>query len=135
MDGETTLKLLPNRVAKFGTGETGVWGVKSKPSPPGTPRRSGRGNHDGSFDTGVALEIEVTEGRDGPVVVYSIPLTTGRYQPSALRLGVGSIKYLPTQLSVRGRVIGECEAGLEMGRGIVDKGWAKGRKWWWKGTR
>ena len=76
MEGTTTLTLRKDRIAKFGTGETGVWGVKSRPKLPAVKGRGGRGvntnakegvnnggddNYDGSFDSGVCLEIEVTE--------------------------------------------------------------------------
>ncbi|GMI47541.1 hypothetical protein TrCOL_g2145 [Triparma columacea] len=138
MSGTTDLQLRKDRVAIFGTGETGVWGVKSRPNLPGkrgVPSSAVRGDYDGSFGSGVCLEIEVTEARDGPVVVYSIPLTTGRYQPQALRLGRGTVKYLQGQLSLKGETVGECKAELVMGKGMIDKGWARGRKWWWGGLR
>ncbi|GMH48414.1 hypothetical protein TrRE_jg11425 [Triparma retinervis] len=146
MTGTTDLQLRKDRVAVFGTGETGVWGVKSRPSLPssrGSSRGSSRSpssqkgarSDDQGFGGGVCLEIEVTEAKDGPVVVYSIPLATGLYQPQALRLGTGTVKYLRGQLSLKGETVGECRAELVMGKGMVDKGWAKGRKWWWGGLR
>ncbi|GMH96897.1 hypothetical protein TrST_g13417 [Triparma strigata] len=136
LDGPCKLDLGKDRVARFSTGETGVWGVKNRGTQAGKiAQRKAKNNYDGSFDSGICLEIEVSSPSDGPIIVYSIPLSPGKYQPSSLRLGEGVISWLPGPFSLKATEIGTAKCDLEMGKGIVDSSWARGRKWWWKGMR
>lgn len=81
------------------------------------------------------FQVEVAEPGDGPIIVYSIPLAPGQYQPQSLRLGAGVISWLPGPFSMKAKQVGGVRCDLEVGKGIVDPGWARGKRWWWKGTR
>ena len=62
---------------------------------------------------------------------YTAPITPGSYNKQALKIHRGTVAVHEGKWAVRGEKIAECEVGIEMGRGIVDPGWAKGKKRWW----
>ncbi len=136
LSGPVKVTLSKDRVARFSTGEQGVWGVKSNTASAKLARaRDQKNNFDGSFNEGVCLEIEVAEPGDGPIVVYSIPMARGRFQPTSLRMGSGVISWLPSPFSLKGTEIGGCDLGLPLGKSIIDPSIARGRKIWWRGLR
>ena len=103
-NGDVTLSLSEDRVATFSTGEVGIWGVKQRSA-------GGRSesDYDNSFTSGICLEIEVSSPADGPIVLYTVPLAKGRYQPTSLRMDEGTISWLPSPFSLKRTRIGECK--------------------------
>ena len=110
------LHLGKDRVARFSSGETGVWGVKARGSAAGkiASGSDSENNYDGLFDGNVCLEIEVAEPGDGPILVYSVPLAPGEYQPQSLRLGAGVISWLPGPFSMKAKQVGGVRCELEV---------------------
>jgi hypothetical protein len=104
--GKVKLTLTADNVAKFSSGEVGVWGVKKRIAFPV------KGDYAKIFSAGHCLEIEVPSPDDGPILIYSLPLAVGQYQQSSLRLGPGRVAWLPGQISLKKGVGVELEARI-----------------------
>ena len=64
LSGTVKLHLGRDRVARFSSGETGVWGVKARGSAAGKVASGAddENNYDGAFDGGVCLEVRRGKG-------------------------------------------------------------------------
>lgn len=148
------------KVALFSTGEVGSWTFiqpnkeVSFEGTPVTPRLVNTSYDEALKASNINIEIEVpsTQKGDKSMIVYNFPIGAGNVQSmAAVVRGKGTVKYYPKRKATSdllsldgfgddlyaegakddGIDVGTASMRLKGGKPLVDKSWAKGRRWFW----